>query len=252
MVSPNLNANAFMPSFFPILKMHAKTITPFQTVQYNRPRVYALDLLLRDQPSPLKNLLGRGRYSVRAYANLLHDPFAAAAGVIGAAVCSGMFRRPRFALAEAVDAAVPVAASGSVLFEAWTSWMIVPFLLSYVTANMVPLLAIALATGRAEAEEPVERGLVEDEVALAKALSDAAGRVELLVGLGLTVTVTMVVFEKYTVDVERAAAALAVPLFFGADVIEAVLSDTPERLPPVACATPAVVLFEKRATVAWF
>jgi hypothetical protein len=34
-------------------------------------------------------------------------------------------------------------------------------------ANIVPLLAIALATGRDELEELVERGPVEDEVALA-------------------------------------------------------------------------------------
>ena len=50
-----------------------------------------------------------------------HDPFFAVAGVIGAAVCSGAFRRSRFALADAVEAAVPVAASGSVLFEAGMS-----------------------------------------------------------------------------------------------------------------------------------
>jgi hypothetical protein len=98
---------------------------------------------------------------------LLHDPFAADAGVMGAAVSSGMFRRSRSALAEAVEAAVPVAASEFVAFEASTSWMIVPFLLSYVMANIVPLLAIALATGRDELEELVERGPVEDEVALA-------------------------------------------------------------------------------------
>jgi hypothetical protein len=97
---------------------------------------------------------------------LLHDPFAADAGVMGAAVSSGMFRRSRSALAEAVEAAVPVAASEFVAFEASTSWMIVPFLLSYVMANIVPL-AIALATGRDELEELVERGPVEDEVALA-------------------------------------------------------------------------------------
>jgi hypothetical protein len=174
---------------------------------------------------------------------LLHDPFFAVAGVIGAAVCSGAFRRSRFALADAVEAAVPVAARGSVLFEAGMSWMIVPFLLSYVMANMVPLLAIALGTGP---EEPVERGVVEDEVALVRGMPDAAGRVEFPVGLGLTVTVTRVVFEKWTVEVERAAAALTVPLFLGAAVIEAVLNGT-----PVAWATPAVVvLFVKRATVA--
>ena len=130
------------------------------------------------------------------------------AGVIGAAVCSGVFRRSRFALAEAVEAAVPVAASGSVLFDGM-SWTMVPFLLSYVIANMVPLLAIALGTGR---EEPVERGVVEDEVALVRGLPDAAGRVEFPVGLGLTVTVIRVVFEKWTVVVERAAAAPTVPL----------------------------------------
>lgn len=115
------------------------------------------------------------------------------AGVIGAAVCSGAFRRSRFALAEAVEAAVPVAARGSVLFEGEMSWMIVPFLLSYVMANMVPLLAMALGTGP---EEPVERGVVEDEVALVRGMPDAAGRVEFPVGLGLTVTVTRVVLEK--------------------------------------------------------
>ena len=102
---------------------------------------------------------------------------------------------------------MPVAARGSVLFEAETSWMIVPFLLSYVMANMVPLLAIALGT-----EEPVERGAVADVVALERGMPDAAGRVEFPVGLGLTVTVTKVVFEKWTVEVERAA-ALTVPLF---------------------------------------
>jgi hypothetical protein len=174
---------------------------------------------------------------------LLHEPFAAVAGVIGAAVCSGAFRRSRFALADAVEAAVPVAARESVLFEAGTSSMIVPFLLSYVMANMVPLLAMPLATGP---EEPVERGVVEDEVVLVRGLPEAAGRVEFPVGLGLTVTVTRVVFEKWTVEVEWAAAALRVPLVLGAAVIEAVL-----RGAPVACATPAVVvLFVNSATVA--
>ena len=129
--------------------------------------------------------------------------------MIGAAVCSGAFRRSRFALADAVEAAVPVAASGSVLFEAGMSWMIVPFLLSYVMANMVPLLAMALGT---RPEEPVEMGVVEDEVAFVRGIPDAAGRVEFPVGLGLTVTVTRVVLEKWTVEVERAA-ALTVPLF---------------------------------------
>lgn len=163
--------------------------------------------------------------------------------MIGAAVCSGAFRRSRFALADAVEAAVPVAARGSVLFDAGMSWMIVPFLLSYVMANMVPLLAMALGTGP---EEPVERGVVEDDVALVRGIPDAAGRVEFPVGLGLMVTVTRVVLEKWTVEVERAAAALTVPLFLGAAVIEAVLSGT-----PVAWATPAVVvLFVKSATVA--
>jgi len=110
-------------------------------------------------------------------------------------------------------------------------------------ANMVPLLAMPLATGT---EEPVERGVVEEEVALLRGLPDAAGRVELPVGLGLTVTVTKVVFEKWTVEVEWAAAALKVALLLGAAVMEAVLSGA-----PVAWATPAaVVLFEKSATVA--
>jgi hypothetical protein len=124
---------------------------------------------------------------------LLHEPFPAVAGVIGAAVCSGVLRRSRFALADAVEAAVPVAASESVLFEAGMSWTMVPFLLSYVMANMVPLLAIALGAGR---EEPVERDAVDDEVPLESGLPDAAGRVEFPVGLGLTVTVVKVVLEK--------------------------------------------------------
>ena len=180
---------------------------------------------------------------------MLHDPFADVAGVIGAAVCSGVFRRSRFALAEAVEAAVPVAARGSVLFEAETSRTMVPFLLSYVMANIVPLLAIALGTGR---EEPVERGVVAYEVALVRGLPDAAGRVEFPVGLGLTVTVVKVVLEKWTVEVGRAAAARTVPLLLGAGVIEALLSDTPvESMPPVAWATPAAVVpFEKSANVA--
>ena len=136
------------------------------------------------------------------------DPLGAAAGSIGAVVEIGSPRRPRLALAEAVlkGAFVPVAARGLVLL-AGMSWMIVPFLLSYVMANMVPLLAIALGT-----EEPVERGAVADVVALERGMPDAAGRVEFPVGLGLTVTVTKVVFEKWTVEVERAA-ALTVPLF---------------------------------------
>lgn len=113
--------------------------------------------------------------------------------MIGAAACSGVFRRPRFALADAVEAAVPVAASESVLFEAGISWTMVPFLLSYVMANMVPLLAIALGAGR---EEPVERDAVDDEVPLESGLPDAAGKVEFPVGLGLTVTVVKVVLEK--------------------------------------------------------
>jgi hypothetical protein len=81
-------------------------------------------------PSPPKNLPGLGKYSVLAYASLLHAPFFAATGVIGAAVCSGdsKFRRSRLSLAEA--AAVPVADSELVEFEAETSWIMVPFLLS--------------------------------------------------------------------------------------------------------------------------
>lgn len=121
------------------------------------------------------------------------------------------------------------------------SWMMVPFLLSYVTANMVPLLATALATG---AEEPVERGVVEDEVALAEALFVAPGTVELPVGLALTVTVVMVVFEKYTVEVARAAASVTVTVVLPFEPVEAGAT-------PVACATPAIVVpFEKSATVA--
>lgn len=72
---------------------------------------------------------------------------------------------------------------------------------------MVPLLAMALADGL---DEPVESGVVEDEVAFVKALPVAAGRVELPVGVDFTVTETMVVFVA-----------------------------------PVACATPAIVLFAK-------
>lgn len=216
--------------------------------QYKRLSYYAQYLLLSFHPSPLKNLLGRGKYSVRAYASLLHAPFAAVAGVIGAAVSSGIFRRSRSALAEAVEAAVPVAARGLVLFEAGTSWIIVPFLLSYVTANMVPLLAIALATGP---DEPVERDAVEDEVAFPEALFVVPGTVELPVGLGLTVTVVMVVFERCTVEVARAAASVMAVLFFEPVEAGAVPSGAVERLTPVACATPAtVVLFEKSATVA--
>lgn len=159
-----------------------------------------------------------------------------------------MFRRSRFALAEAVEAAVPVAASGSVLLEASMSWTIVPFLLSEVTAIMVPLLAVPSAT---EPEEPVERGVVDDEVALVEASLVAAARVELLVGLGLTVTVVIVVFEKYTVEVARAAASVMVALFFDAVEAGAVPSGAVERVAPVACATPdTVVLFENSATVA--
>lgn len=116
-------------------------------------------------------------------------------------------------------------------------------------ANMVPLLAMPLATGP---EEPVERGVVGDEVVLVRGMPEAAGKVELLVGLGLTVTVTKVEFEKWTVEVVWAAAALRVALLLGAAVIEAVFRGTPvERIPPVDCATPAaVVLFVKSATVA--
>lgn len=47
---------------------------------------------------------------------------------------------------------------------------------------------------------------MEDEVALAGELLEEAASVELLVGFGLTVTVTMVVFEKETVEVVRAEA----------------------------------------------
>jgi len=47
---------------------------------------------------------------------------------------------------------------------------------------------------------------------LVRGLPDAAGRVEFPVGLGLTVTVIKVVFEKWTVVVVRAAAAPTVPL----------------------------------------
>ena len=61
---------------------------------------------------------------------MLHDPLPVEAGVMGAAVCSGAVLRSRFALAEAVDAAVPLAPRALVVFEAETSWMMVPFLLS--------------------------------------------------------------------------------------------------------------------------
>jgi hypothetical protein len=102
---------------------------------------------------------------------------------------------------------------------------------------MVPLEVMPFATGL------VERGLLEEEVEL----FEAAARVALFacVGLGLTVTVVMVVLEKWTVEVARAGAALVVALLFLRDA-EAV-----ERFTPVARATPAtVVLFEKSATLA--
>ena len=69
------------------------------------------------------------------------------------------------ALADAVlkGEFVPVAAKGLVLF-AGMSWMIVPFLASWVMANIVPLLSTAFATRG-------EGGVLEEEdVAVAKVL----------------------------------------------------------------------------------
>jgi hypothetical protein len=166
----------------------------------------------------LKNLPGLGTDSVLAYVSLFQaDPFGAAAGSIGVEVEIGSSLRPRLALAEAVvkGAVVPVAARGLVLLVAGMSWMIVPFLASWVTAYIVPLLSTALAT-RGEGdlfeddEEPVENAVVEDEVALLAAVK------------GLEATVAMVVLEDWIVE---------------------------GTLMPVAAATPgAVVLAPKRAT----
>jgi hypothetical protein len=93
-------------------------------------------------------------------------------------------------------------------------------------------------------DEAVERALVEEEVVV----FEKAARVELFacVGLGLTVTVVMVMLENWTVDVEVAwaGATLMVALLFLDGVAV-------ESFTPVAWATPAaVVLFEKSATVA--
>jgi hypothetical protein len=87
-----------------------------------------------------------------------------------------------------------------------------------VTANIVPLLSTALATRgegelllEEEGEEPVERGVVEDEVAFLEAAA-----------VDFDTTVAMVVFEDWIVE---------------------------GTLMPVAAATPgAVVLAPKRAT----
>jgi hypothetical protein len=119
-------------------------------------------------------------------------PLGAAAGSIGVEVETGSSRRPRLALAEAVlrGAVVPVAARELVLLVAGMSWMIVPFLPSWEMAYIVPLLSTALATrgegaSLAEGDEDlVERGMVEDEVAL------------LAADEGLETTVAMVVFES--------------------------------------------------------
>jgi hypothetical protein len=143
------------------------------------------------------------------------DPFGAAAGSIGAEVEIGSSLRPRLALAEVVvkGAVVPVAARALVLLVAGMSWMMVPFLASWVTAYIVPLLSTALATrgeGALSMEEPVESAVVEDEVALLAAAE------------GLEATVAMMVLEDWIVE---------------------------GRLMPVAAATPgAVVLAPKRAT----
>ena len=145
------------------------------------------------------------------------DPLGAAAGSIGAVVEIGSPRRPRLALAEAVlkGAFVPVAARGLVLL-AGMSWMIVPFLSSWVTANIVPLLSTAFATREGEGdlleEEPVESAVVEEEVAFLEAAA---------VGFDTTVARVVVLEDR---------------------IVEGTLM-------PVAAATPgAVVLAPKRAT----
>jgi hypothetical protein len=85
---------------------------------------------------------------------------------MGAAVCSGKFRR-------STEATVPVAARGLVAFEAGMSWMMVLFLLSKVTASMVPLLVVALVMGRLEFVEGLgdEVGRVELDLLVCLALS---------------------------------------------------------------------------------
>jgi Mg2+/citrate symporter len=117
---------------------------------------------------------------------------------------------------------------------------------------MVPLEVMPLAIGWEEFDEAVERGLLREVEEVV--LFEEAARVALFacVGLGLTVTVVMVVLEKWIVEVARAGAALMVALLFFDDVeAGAVFSAAVERLTPVAWATPAdVVLFEKSATVA--
>jgi hypothetical protein len=133
------------------------------------------------------------------------DPFGAAAGSIGAEVEIGSSLRPRLALAEAVvkGTLVPVAARGLVLLVAGMSWMMVPFLASWVTAYIVPLLSTALATrGEGdlfEVDEPVDMGVVEDEVALLAAAE------------GLEATVAMVVLGDWIVDGTLMPVAAAMP-----------------------------------------
>jgi hypothetical protein len=126
-------------------------------------------------------------------------PLGAAAGSIGVEVETGASRRPRLALAEAAlrgaVVPVPVAARALVPLVAGTSWMIVPFLSSWVMAYIVPSLSTALATrgeGASFVEDDgdlvVERGMVEDVVPL------------LAAGEGLETTVAMVVFEDWIVE----------------------------------------------------
>ena len=99
---------------------------------------------------------------------------------------------------------------------------------------MVPLEAMALADGLEE-----EEVVLEDDGAPVE-----AGRVALPVGTDLTVTVVMVVLEKWTVEVARAG--LPVIVAFCPEVVAgAVPSGADVRLTPVACATPATVLFAK-------
>lgn len=123
----------------------------------------------------------------------------------------------------------------------------VPFLASYVTANMVPLLSTAFATGGDEADEPVARGVLDDPVACEPV---ASGLVELFVALAFTVTDARVNFEWCAVEEAWAAAALVVAFIVDDPEAGAVLKGTAERPVPVACATPdAVVLLAKSATV---
>lgn len=166
---------------------------------------------------------------------------------MGAAVGAGASRRPisALALALAVEpdaAAIPLAPSGLVMLLAGMSWTIVLFLLSYVTANIVPLLLTALAIGADDEDVPVDSGAEADDDLPVEAAAPAVALREPLVVVwpvprGALASLVRVVKPADTVEL-LLGAAVALAVEFEACRVE----EAPTIAPLILDTTPVPVV----------